>query len=240
VVGGRAGRQWDVGCLEEEKAPTEAFPFAELSAAGYHAYVHGQPRYNGVAVLSRLPGKAQVVGLPGTEAAGARLLSDELGDLVVTSVYVPNGKSVEHADYQGKLAWLAALREHMAQVLATSSRVLLAGDFNVAPTDLDTYDPQGCAGQIHHSEPERSAIAALLDLGLVDLMRAKHPELPAYSWWDYRAGAFHRNQGLRIDCLLGSAALVGGLADAWVDREWRKKRDDLTPSDHAPVVAELG
>jgi exodeoxyribonuclease-3 len=179
------------------------------------------------------------LGLPGAEAAGSRLVTVEVGGWCVSSVYVPNGKDLGHPDYQSKLDWLARLGEHLRATHDFGRPVVVAGDFNVTPSDLDTYDPDALRGQIHHSAPERAAIQSLLELGLCDLLRAKHADTRAFSWWDYRAGSFHRNHGLRIDLLLGSPSVAGAIDDVWVDREWRKKRDELTPSDHAPVVADL-
>jgi exodeoxyribonuclease-3 len=239
VLGWLGARQPDVVCLQELKAETESFPHLALRAAGYHATVHGQPRWNGVAVLSREPATLVQLGLPGADAAGARLVTVEVGGWRVSSVYVPNGKDLDHPDYQGKLDWLAQLREYLRSTHDFARPLVVAGDFNVTPCDLDTHDPDGLRGQIHHSEPERAALQAVLNLGLRDLLRDKHEDARAFSWWDYRAGSFHRNLGLRIDLLIGSPTVAATIDDVWVDREWRKKRDELTPSDHAPVVADL-
>ena len=232
-------RQPDVVCLQELKTEGESFPHQAFQAAGYQAHVHGQRQWNGVAVLCRQPGELRQLGLPGAEAAGSRLVTVEVAGWQVTSVYVPNGKALDHPDYQRKLQWLERLADHLAASADFGREVVVAGDYNVTPSDLDTFDPDGLRGQIHHSAAERAAIARLRDLGLRDLLRDKHADARAYSWWDYRAGSFHRNRGLRIDLLLASASVAAAVDDVWVDRDWRKKRDELTPSDHAPVVVDL-
>jgi exodeoxyribonuclease-3 len=192
-----------------------------------------------VAVLSREPSSLSQLGLPLAEAAGSRLVTARLGSWTVSSVYVPNGKALDHGDYRAKLEWLAQLGAHLRATHDPGRNVVVAGDFNVTPSDVDTYDPDGLRGQIHHSEPERHALGALLAFGLRDLQRERHGTEQAFSWWDYRAGSFHRNLGLRIDLLLGSPSVAESLVDVWVDRDWRKKRAELTPSDHAPVIADL-
>lgn len=230
-------RRPDVVALQELKLEDGSFPRAELEAAGYRALCHGQKSWNGVAILSREPAEPLQVGLPGQEALGARLLAARVGGVTAVSVYVPNGKTVTHEDFPRKLAWLDCLagwlEKHRAEPL------VVGGDFNVAPTGLDSWDEERLRGRIFHTEAERSRFARLLELGLVDLFRAQHPELRAFSWWDYRAGAFHRGHGLRIDFLLAGESLAKRLRAAEIDRDWRKKQGDLTPSDHAPVWADL-
>ncbi len=235
-------RQPDVVCLQELKVESDKFPFAELEQAGYRAFVHGQKRWNGVAVLCRQPAQlAQLAqcGLPGGEDAGARLLTVRLESLTVTSVYVPNGKTIAHADFELKLDWLRTLAEHLRETLDPAVPAIIGGDFNVVHRDLDSHDPERLRGQIFHTAAERERIDALLDLGLVDLYRELNPEGPAFSWWDYRGGGFHRNLGLRIDLLLASRALVERAERVWTDRDYRKKKDGETASDHAPVVVDL-
>lgn len=239
LLGWLEARQPDVVCLQELKTPTGSFPSEPLRALGYAAFVHGQRQWNGVAVLVRGQGELRQTGLPGHEPSGARLVTAQAAGWEVTSVYVPNGKSLDHPDYQRKLEWLAALREHLRGRTQAPERLLVAGDFNVTPADLDTYDSKGLRGQIHHTEAERQAIGMLLALGLRDLYRQAHPDEPGFTWWDYRAGALHRNLGLRIDLLLGSASAAERLRDAWVDREWRRKQGELVPSDHAPLIADF-
>jgi exodeoxyribonuclease-3 len=237
-------RQPDVVCLQELKTTDDDFPRLAFAQVGYASVAHGQQQWNGVAVLSRksagpAPELVQA-GLPGQEAMGARLVTVKVFGMEVTSVYVPNGKSVEHADYARKLAWLDALVAHLRGAASRDVPVIVAGDFNIAPTDLDTWDPKGLAGHVFHTDEERARVRALLDLGLVDLHRKVHPDEQAFTWWDYRGGAFHKKQGLRIDWLLGNAAAAARCTEVRVDRDFRKKRDERTPSDHAPVIAELG
>ena len=232
-----AERRPDVVALQELKLEDGRFPSAELEAVGYRALCHGQKSWNGVAILSREPAEPLQVGLPGQEALGARLLAARVGGVHAVSVYVPNGKSVGHEDFPRKLAWLECLaswlEEHRGEPL------VVGGDFNVCPTGLDSWDEERLHGRIFHTDEERARFARLLELGLVDLFRAQHPSLRAFSWWDYRAGAFHRGHGLRIDFLLASEPMAKRLRAAEIDRDWRKKQDGLTPSDHAPVWADL-
>lgn len=232
-------RSPDVVCLQELKVPNDRFPFDAIRAAGYHAIAHGEPRYNGVAVLTKAEARAVQVGLPGMEDFGARLVTAALDAWTISSVYVPNGKSIDHPDYARKLTWMKHLRDHLRASLDPGALVLVAGDFNVTPTDLDTCDADGLRGQIHHSEPERAALQGLIDDGLADLVRLAHPGKRMFTWWDYRAGSFHRDLGLRLDLLLGTHAVAEHLRDAWVDRDYRKKLLGQTPSDHAPVVVDL-
>ena len=238
-------RQPDLVGLQELKADDDDFPHAELGACGYRALVHGQKGWNGVAVLVRagMAAEATCRGLPGQEEQGARLLTARVaapgGELDFTSVYVPNGKDVGHEDFARKLAWLDALAAHLEARHDAGGPGVLCGDFNVVPAPLDSWNEAALAGGIFHTDEERKRFRRLLDWGLVDLFRRRHPDAAAFSWWDYRGGAFHRKQGLRIDFLLATRPLVGRLAEATIDRDWRKKVEGLTPSDHAPVVAEL-
>jgi exodeoxyribonuclease-3 len=161
------------------------------------------------------------------------------GGLIVTCLYVPNGKSVTHPDFAEKLAWLDALVAHLGARHDPAEPHLLCGDFNLVPAPIDSWDEARLRGHIFHTEEERSRFRRLLDWGLVDLFRARNPDRVAFSWWDYRAGAFHKGQGLRIDLLLGTRPLAQRLTRAEIDREYRKKKDGLIASDHAPVWAEL-
>jgi exodeoxyribonuclease-3 len=163
--------------------------------------------------------------------------------LEVASVYIPNGKSVKHPDFQLKLAWLERLAEHVEERVKTdaSAPLLVAGDFNVCPTDLDSYGGVRFRGHCHHTDEERALVARLRDAGLVDLYRAKYPDNIGFSWWDYRAGSFHKNEGMRLDMLFASPPLAKRLKEVYVDRDYRKKgkTSGAIPSDHAPVVAVL-
>lgn len=232
-------RKPDVVAIQELKVDDDNFPFDAMKEAGYHAQLHAQPTWNGVAVLSREAAKKTQGGLPGAEGAGARLVTVEVGPLSMTSVYVPNGKTVEHEDYQLKLTFLDALVRYAETLVEHGELVVIGGDYNICPEDLDSHDPAGLAGVIFHTDQERARIARLKAMGLVDLYRAANPEGNMFSWWDYRAGAFHKNMGLRIDLLLASPALVEKVDEVWIDRDYRKKKDGETPSDHAPVIADL-
>jgi exodeoxyribonuclease-3 len=227
----------DIVGFQEIKLGDEQFPHLAFESVGYRAVVHGQKAWNGVAILSREPARVEQVGLPGEEEAGARLLTASVGPIAFTNVYVPNGKSVHHADYPRKLAWLASLHAHVAERHDPSRPHVVCGDFNVCPTALDTWDEAGMRGEIFHTDAERAAIARLADLGLGDAFREVHPGERLFSWWDYRGGAFHRGQGLRIDLLFVTRSLH--VRSATIDREYRKKRGGLVPSDHAPVLVEV-
>jgi len=232
-------RRPDVVGLQELKLTDEQFPRAELEAEGYHAVVHGQKGWNGVAVLSREEPRLRKAGLPGQEELGARMLTVETAGLRFTTVYVPNGKDVTHPDFPRKLAWLDALATHQQETRAADRPAVLCGDFNIVPAAIDGWNEDRLRGRIFHTDDERARFRALLDGGLADLFRRRHPDTVAFSWWDYRGGAFHRKQGLRIDFLLGSPAVVERMRGVEIDREYRKKKDGLTASDHAPVIADL-
>jgi exodeoxyribonuclease-3 len=234
-----AAREPDIVCLQELKVTEEKFPFTELKEAGYHAYVHAQPRWNGVAVLSRQPGELVQAGLPGADAAGARLVGAQIGDMFATSVYVPNGKTVEHDDYRMKLDFMSQLNAFVRERVDVGSDAFVGGDYNIVHRAIDSHSADKLEGSIFHTEDERNHIDALLDAGLVDLYRDVHPDGDMFSWWDYRAGCFHKNQGLRIDLLLATASVRARCEEVWVDRDYRKKKDGETPSDHAPVIADL-
>lgn len=217
----------------------ELFPVSAFEAEGYQAIVHGQKAWNGVAILSRQPAEVRQVGLPGQQDLGARMLTADVAGLSFTTVYVPNGKTLEHADFARKLDWLDALGDHFAKNHASSTPTLLCGDFNVVPAPIDSWNEERLAGTIFHTEPERQRFAYFLQWGFSDLFRDEHPDKQMFSWWDYRRGSFYRNRGLRIDFLLGTPAVVGRLKQVRVDRDYRKKKDGLTASDHAPVIADL-
>jgi exodeoxyribonuclease-3 len=231
-------REPDLVALQELKLSDAQFPYDAFEAAGYQALVHGQKSWNGVAVLSRKPLELRQAGLPGQEDFGARLVMAEVEGLRFASLYCPNGKHTGHEDFPKKLGWFDALAGYLASQRADEPLVL-AGDFNVCPTGLDSWDEERLAGEIFHTDEERGRFRRLLDWGLRDLYREKHPEGRDFSWWDYRGGAFHRGHGLRIDFQLGTEPVVARLESIEIDREWRKKHDGLTASDHAPVMAEL-
>jgi exodeoxyribonuclease-3 len=234
-----ADRQPDVVGLQELKMTDEAFPAEAFAEMGYHVLTHGQKAWNGVAVLSREPATLQTAGLPGQEEMGARLLTATVGELNFTTVYCPNGKSIEHEDYGRKLAWFDALKDHLDSAKTASGFSVLCGDFNICVTDLDAWNESALAGGIFQTAAERQRMHGLFDLGLTDMYRTLNPEARTYSWWDYRAGAFQRNNGLRIDLMLASNGAAMRTTEVWVDRDYRKKKDGMTASDHAPVVLEL-
>lgn len=227
-------RRPDVVALQELKLEDAKFPHDELAAEGYFAAVHGQKAWNGVAVLARTKPEIVQKGLPGQGELGSRLLTAEVGALVVTSVYCPNGKSVDHEDFPRKLAWFETLVDHLEAGAMSARPAVVGGDFNVCPQGIDSWNE---AGKIFHTRRERRRFQGLLDLGFSDLYRRMYPDRQAFTWWDYRAGSFHKNRGLRIDFLLGSTAVE--LREAVIDREFRKKQGELKPSDHAPLWVDL-
>lgn len=232
-------RQPDIVCLQELKLTEEQFPYDELREAGYEAAVHGQKAWNGVAVLTRSPAPITTAGLPGQDEMGARVITAQVDDLSVTSVYVPNGKKLEHADYPRKLDWLASLEAYLRELVAAQPNTIVGGDFNVCPAPIDSWNEDKFAGSIFHTDEERAAYGALLATGLEDVYRQLHPDDAKFSWWDYRMGAFHRGWGLRIDFLLATPTVRERVTNIEIDREYRKKKDGLTASDHAPVWMEL-
>ena len=232
-------RQPDIVGLQELKLEDDRFPRLELEAEGYHAVTHGQKAWNGVAVLGREPVEAVETGLPGQEDFGARLVTVRTSDLLFTTVYCPNGKHVGHEDFPRKLAWFEALSELLAERRDAAAPYVLCGDFNICPQPIDSWNEKQLKGRIFHTDDERRRFRALLDWGLQDLFRELYPDEQKFSWWDYRGGAFHRNMGLRIDFLLATAAVRDRVRKVWIDRDYRKKKDGLTASDHAPVIAEL-
>ncbi len=232
-------RKPDVVGLQELKMTADQFPALSFEAEGYSAVVHGQKSWNGVAILSRLPLELVAAGLPGQEELGARLISADVGGLRYTTVYCPNGKTVEHDDFPRKLAWFDALREFLPQIHPPDRQALLGGDFNICPGPLDTWNEEHFHGRIFHTDDERARFQALLDAGHVDTYRSFKPDGREFSWWDYRGGAFHRRQGLRIDTLLATAPAMARVRDVQIDREYRKKQQGLTASDHAPVFVDL-
>jgi len=235
-----AAAQPDALCLQELKCADEAFPRAEVEAAGYRAVFHGQPTYNGVAILARgeeEPPDVQRGLQDGVEDPQARLIGATVRGVRLYSVYAPNGQAVGSAAYAYKLEWYGRLLRFLERHRPASGLLAVGGDFNVAPEDRDVYSPALWQGRTMATDAERERFAGLLSDGrLVDSFRLHHAEPGRYSWWDYRAGCFPRNFGLRIDHLLLSAELAGRCTGAGIDRDFRKGK---TPSDHAPVWAEL-
>jgi exodeoxyribonuclease-3 len=232
-------RRPDVLCLQETKLTDAAFTELlgeELGRRGYAVAQHGEGQWNGVAILSKVglddvvPGLAGAPGFPHPEA---RAVSATCAGIRVHSVYVPNGRVPDSDHYRYKLAWLAALREQLA---TGPEAAIVCGDMNIAPTDADVFDPEAYVGQTHVTPPERAALAELQKLGLRDVVRERWPAERVFTYWDYRAGMFHRDLGMRIDLVLASAPVAGRVRAAWVDRQARKGSG---PSDHAPVIVDL-
>jgi exodeoxyribonuclease III len=227
----------DVALLQETKTEPDAFPTAALADAGYGAVHHSAGRWGGVAILARdgLPLGDPVAGLPGEHRTEeARWVEATAGPLRVASTYVTNGRAIGTPTFAEKLAFLEAMRARLA---GEGAPAVVAGDFNVAPADLDVYDPAAFAGSTHVTEDERSRLRAILDDGYVDAFRAVNgPEAVQHTWWDYRQGHFHRGMGLRIDLALVRADLAGALRRCGIERDFRK---GAKPSDHAPLVVEL-
>jgi exodeoxyribonuclease-3 len=248
--------QPDVLCLQETKCADSAFPTEVATERGYQVAAHGDGRWNGVAILSRVgladvsrgfagqPGYAAppeeaepaLIELPAEPVVEARAVGATCGPVRVWSVYVPNGRTPDSPHYAYKLAWLAALRDALAKEVAAGGAFVVVGDFNIAPTDADVWDPAVFVGSTHVTEPERRALASLRELGLSDVLpRALKYDTP-FTYWDYRAGMFHKNMGMRIDLVYANAVAAAAVTDAYVDREGRKGKG---PSDHAPVVVDL-
>ncbi len=232
-------RQPDVVCLQETKLADEAFVELlgeQLAGRGYAVALHGEAQWNGVAILSRVGLEDVVVGLagaPGFPRPEARAVSATCAGIRVYSVYVPNGRVPDSEHYRYKLAWLAALREVVG---AGPDAAVVCGDMNIAPTDADVFDPDAYAGQTHVTPPERAALTDLLALGLRDVLRDRWPAERVFTYWDYRAGMFHQDLGMRIDLVLATAPVADRVRAAWVDRHARKGSG---PSDHAPVIVDL-
>ena len=227
----------DVLCLQELKLTEDKFPFMELRSAGYEAVAFGQKTYNGVAILARTPLTAVVRNIPGFEDEQARVIAATVetpqGPLRVLNGYFVNGQAPGTDKFAYKMRWLQALHDWVRSELAAHPRLVLLGDFNVAPEDRDSYDPVGLADTIHHTREERAHFQALLGLGLTDAYRMFEQPEKSYSWWDYRMLGFQKNRGLRIDHILVSEALRGAVAACPIDRA---PRQNPQPSDHAPVV----
>ena len=226
----------DAVALQETKCADDAFPAAELRAAGYCSVHHGQRGYNGVAILSRVEGSAICRGIPDFADEQSRAIAADVGGIRLVSVYVPNGQSVGSDKYAYKLRWFEALQAWLAGEVAQHPRLAVMGDFNVAPEERDVHDPVAWAGQVLFSEPERRALRALFDLGFADAFRLFEQAPGAYSWWDYRMGAFRRNLGARIDHVLLAPALASACRACTIDLAPRRLE---RPSDHAPVLCEL-
>jgi exodeoxyribonuclease-3 len=233
----------DVLAIQETKVPDEGFPGPRIEALGYRIAHHGTSQWNGVAVISRVGIDDVLIGIPGlptfNDAAEARSIGAACGGVRVWSLYVPNGRSIGDPHYDYKLQWLAAVRDYGAQQLAAdpSAQIALCGDFNIAPTDDDIWDVDFFRGQTHVTPPERQAFADLVAAGFTDVVRPHQPGPGVYTYWDYKQLSFPKRRGMRIDFALASPALAARVTGARIDRDERKGK---LPSDHAPVIVELG
>jgi len=230
----------DVVCLQETKCHDSRFPRLELSGLGYEVAAVGEGPRNGVAIISRVGLDDLTPGIAGDQGWEGRVEARAVGatcrGVRIWSLYIPNGRELEHAHYAYKLRWLAALRDVAARELERGLPLALCGDFNVAPTDADVWDPAAFTTSTHVTPQERAALAQLRALGLTDVVPRPMKYDRPFTYWDYRAGMFHKNLGMRIDLMYVSRALADGVTDAYVDRDMRK---GTGPSDHAPVVADI-
>lgn len=229
--------QPDILCMQETKVSDAAFPAMAFTALGYETASHGDGGRNGVAIASRVGIEEIRSGFEsGADEQGCRLLVATCGGIRVHSIYVPNGRSVGSEFYEAKLQWLRELRSHLEVTCRPSDEVALCGDFNVAPDDRDVWDPAATAGSTHVTQPERDALSELENWGLADAFRLHYPQPDLFTWWDYRAGNFHKHLGMRIDLILLSHQLAQRSVYALIDRNARKGKQ---PSDHAPMFVDL-
>jgi len=226
----------DALCLQETKLTDENFPREDIENAGYHVVYSGQKTYNGVAIISRhVPAEIET-DIPGLDDPQRRILCATINGVRILNLYVVNGQEVGSEKYDHKLFWLGKVSDYIGAQLKVHERFVSVGDFNIAPEDRDVYDPEAWHERILCSTPERQALQAILDLGLSDVFRKFDQEEKSYSWWDYRAAAFRRNMGLRIDLILSSQSLTDSCTACYIDTEPRRLE---RPSDHTPVVAEF-
>jgi exodeoxyribonuclease-3 len=228
--------QPDVLALQETKLTDERFPTDALLESGYHSVFSGQPTYNGVAILSREPASDPVTDIPGLDDPQRRILAATVADIRIIDLYVVNGSEVGSEKFDYKLHWLERVTAWLADELARHEKVIVLGDFNIAPDDRDVYDPEAWHEKILCSTPEREALGKILDLGLEDTFRLFDQEERIWSWWDYRMNMFRRKLGLRIDLVLASAAMARRCTASYIDIEPRRQE---RPSDHAPAIAEF-
>ena len=228
----------DVLLLQETKMGQEQFPHDHYLQRGYESVHSGEGRWNGVAILSKVGMKESFIGFAdgGEEDAEARIISSTCGGVRVSSVYVPNGREVDHDHYHYKMSWMSRLTNHLKATCEPSDPVVVGGDYNICPDDRDVWDPDNEVPRTHVTQDERDAIAALQDWGLVDVFREVYEDEGLFSWWDYRDGAFHKKMGLRIDLLMVSRSIADRATFCLVDRTARKGK---RPSDHAPVFVDI-
>lgn len=227
----------NVLCMQETKVIDEKFPREELEALGYVLEIYGEKSYNGVAIASDKPLTDVVRGFPNDEhVAQKRMISGVYDGIRIIDVYIPNGGELGSDKYAYKLRWIEELSCHLQTAHDASKPLVICGDFNVAPLDIDVYDPVLLKGAVLMSEPERTAIEKVRQWGFVDVFRKHHPDRIVYSWWDYRAGAFKKDQGLRIDHIWATPSLAERSRSIYIDREMRR---ETQPSDHAPLIVEF-
>jgi len=224
----------DILALQETKLPDERFPQSDIEAVGYHVCFSGQKTYNGVAILSRIAPEDLTAGMPRFDDPQRRMLAATIDGVRVIDVYIPNGQEVDSEKYRYKLRWLAAFETFLKQELAAHDKLIVLGDFNIAPANMDIHNPKRWRGKIMCSDTEREHFHAFLRLGLTDTVRGLYPEEGMYSWWDYRLNAFQRGWGLRIDHVLATSAMKPLCAGVHAD-----ERGFERPSDHAPVWVEF-
>jgi len=230
------GSQADILCLQETKLTDENFPADTIRAAGYEVAFSGQKTYNGVAIISKQTAADIITDVPGLNDPQRRILGATIDGVRVLNLYVVNGQEVDSEKYTHKLHWLEKVTEYIESQLREHEHFVVLGDFNIAPEDRDVYDPEAWHERILCSTPEREALQKILGLGLSDVFRRFDQEDNSFSWWDYRAGAFRRNRGLRIDLILASQALADDCTACTIDKEprWLER-----PSDHTPIIAEF-
>lgn len=226
----------DVVALQETKTPDDAFPIEPFNEMGYEVTFSGQKAYNGVAILKREKPLEVITDFPSFTDAQRRVLCVTIGDVHISNFYIPNGDTVTSEKYQYKLNWLKSMDDFVQAQLNKYQNLIIMGDFNIAPSDMDVYDPKAWEGKVLCTPPERSAFQRILDHGFIDCYRHINPEEKEYSWWDYRMNAFKRQMGMRIDHILASKPMAAYLKNCYIDkipRAWER------PSDHAPVIAEF-
>lgn len=226
----------DVLALQELKIPDDVFPVQELEQAGYHAVFSGQKTYNGVAILSKEKATDVVTDFPDIQDPQRRVLCATIDGVRILNVYIPNGQDVESDKYQYKLAWLKAMHAFLKSELQKHDKLVVLGDFNIAPEDIDVHNPASWKGKVLCSKPEREALQKIMSLGLYDCFRELNPDDQLFSWWDYRLNAFKRDMGLRIDLILATEAMLEQCKSGYIDQYPRTLE---RPSDHTPVVAEF-
>ena len=228
----------DIICLQELKCETEKFPYEELSALPYNFYVHGQKSYNGVAILSKISADEIITNFPDNPLPNeARFIeasfNSPIGYIKVISLYAPNGGEVGSDKYYNKLVFYDSLIQYLSSQNRFNEKIFIAGDYNIAPFDIDVYDPTSLESSLCFSYKEQQKLRRLFNMGFIDNYRVIHPTTPEFSWWDYRAGNFQQNKGMRIDSIISSSNAVQNLTNCMIDYESRTK---TKPSDHAPVI----